>query len=636
MVDATLGTEGGGTTAHPKVSPKGARGPMQVMPGTERIPASACGRCRTIPEAERARVGRDYLAAMQHHYGGDPAKAWAAYNAGPGARQGDSARRRLAFPRCRPRRRPMSARTCALGASAPAALRMAAPDGEDHRRLLFGRAIAQRDYDDPRKGPVREDFQGFEKTEARHVPHERAARRGRHLPEPERQLHRRPARPALREPHPDRRQRRGLPGRRRRSRRPARLLGGPRARHARGGLRQGPGRPRGGMGAPAPEARRSAIAAAARPAVRGGAHRRRRPEQPLRANTGRSRTAKADFWRTTEDGIVADKDGKPVAFRNAKEAAKWAARNQMGGDFELHSWGTNSSRVVLKRRENSTYGAKPPDPAPARRAACRALGDPIAKGASEPRRARLRLPGPASRAPERPKPGEATYTPPPPPEPPRGRLCRRNARAGHRQERAGGHRARPLDRHAVRGAGGSRPGQLRSSGFRPGAAAARSRRPRELGRPGRGDRVEAGPGAAAQLAGWPRRARRSSGPTAWSKAATAASRRSAAPTSSIRSAMDAYRKMIEDRATTRPASSSRSSSAAARPTSHRRTAGFVREANERDTMQMSSTGAGKGDAGAMSDATSAGTAAARSPTPATATSCAPGWTRLRRRPSATR
>lgn len=72
----------------------------------------------------------------------------------------------------------------------------------------------------------------------------------------------------------------------------------------------------------------------------------------------------ADIWRTTDDGgFVADKDGRPVAFRNAREAAKWAAANKMGGDFELRSWATNSSRIVLKRREASTYGSRPAGPA---------------------------------------------------------------------------------------------------------------------------------------------------------------------------------------------------------------------------------------------------------------------------------
>lgn len=31
-----------------------------------------------------ARVGKEYRRAMQRRYGGDPAKMWAAYNAGPG------------------------------------------------------------------------------------------------------------------------------------------------------------------------------------------------------------------------------------------------------------------------------------------------------------------------------------------------------------------------------------------------------------------------------------------------------------------------------------------------------------------------------------------------------------------------
>lgn len=85
-----------------------------------------------------------------------------------------------------------------------------------------------------------------------------------------------------------------------------------------------------------------------------------------------------DFWRTTEDGTVAGKDGNPVAFRNAREAAKWAAQNKMGGDFELHSWGTSKrgqdGRVILRKRANSTYGTKGPDEAAAPEAEAAAAG----------------------------------------------------------------------------------------------------------------------------------------------------------------------------------------------------------------------------------------------------------------------
>lgn len=65
-------------------SPKGAQGMMQVMPGTNRDPGFGVMAARDDSDAERTRVGRDYLAAMMKRYGGDPAKAWAAYNAGPG------------------------------------------------------------------------------------------------------------------------------------------------------------------------------------------------------------------------------------------------------------------------------------------------------------------------------------------------------------------------------------------------------------------------------------------------------------------------------------------------------------------------------------------------------------------------
>lgn len=72
-----------------------------------------------------------------------------------------------------------------------------------------------------------------------------------------------------------------------------------------------------------------------------------------------------DYWNVTPDGFVAGKEGRPVAFRNAREAAKWAAANEMGGDFELHSYGSQdrqgNQRIVLKRRDGSTYGQAKPE-----------------------------------------------------------------------------------------------------------------------------------------------------------------------------------------------------------------------------------------------------------------------------------
>ncbi|ALH82902.1 transglycosylase SLT domain-containing protein [Sphingopyxis macrogoltabida] len=65
-------------------SPAGAQGKMQVMPGTNLDPGFGVRAAKDNSDAERTRVGRDYLAAMLKRYGGDPAKAWAAYNAGPG------------------------------------------------------------------------------------------------------------------------------------------------------------------------------------------------------------------------------------------------------------------------------------------------------------------------------------------------------------------------------------------------------------------------------------------------------------------------------------------------------------------------------------------------------------------------
>jgi soluble lytic murein transglycosylase len=65
-------------------SPKGAKGEMQVLDGTNKNPGFGVTPARDDSPEERARVGRDYLGAMLREYKGDVALALAAYNWGPG------------------------------------------------------------------------------------------------------------------------------------------------------------------------------------------------------------------------------------------------------------------------------------------------------------------------------------------------------------------------------------------------------------------------------------------------------------------------------------------------------------------------------------------------------------------------
>lgn len=77
----TVQSESGGNPN--AISPKGARGLMQVMPGTSRDPGFGI-RPSDGSQADDVRVGREYLAKMRDRYDGDYAAMWGAYNWGPG------------------------------------------------------------------------------------------------------------------------------------------------------------------------------------------------------------------------------------------------------------------------------------------------------------------------------------------------------------------------------------------------------------------------------------------------------------------------------------------------------------------------------------------------------------------------
>jgi hypothetical protein len=84
-VDVVRSLETGGLkNPDAAVSPKGAEGSMQVMPATQTDPGFGVTPARDHSPEELARVGRDYFGAMQARYPDDIAKAFAAYNAGPG------------------------------------------------------------------------------------------------------------------------------------------------------------------------------------------------------------------------------------------------------------------------------------------------------------------------------------------------------------------------------------------------------------------------------------------------------------------------------------------------------------------------------------------------------------------------
>ena len=83
LIDAVMRQESRGNPN--AVSPKGARGTMQTMPGTEHDPGFGVQPLDPTKDLaqERERVGKDYLAALMNHYG-DANTALVAYNWGPG------------------------------------------------------------------------------------------------------------------------------------------------------------------------------------------------------------------------------------------------------------------------------------------------------------------------------------------------------------------------------------------------------------------------------------------------------------------------------------------------------------------------------------------------------------------------
>lgn len=81
LIPAVIQQESGGDPN--AVSPKGARGLMQVMPQTGQDPGFGVAPLRDGSPQENVRFGTDYLTAMMEKYG-DQSLALAAYNAGPG------------------------------------------------------------------------------------------------------------------------------------------------------------------------------------------------------------------------------------------------------------------------------------------------------------------------------------------------------------------------------------------------------------------------------------------------------------------------------------------------------------------------------------------------------------------------
>lgn len=82
LIPKVVHAESGGDPA--AVSPKGAEGLFQAMPGTQHDPGFGVAPVADNSLAEKSRVGEDYLHAMIDRYGGQQVLALMAHNWGPG------------------------------------------------------------------------------------------------------------------------------------------------------------------------------------------------------------------------------------------------------------------------------------------------------------------------------------------------------------------------------------------------------------------------------------------------------------------------------------------------------------------------------------------------------------------------
>jgi hypothetical protein len=283
------------------VSKKGARGSMQTMSGTLRDPGYGVRPAQNDSPEELRRVGRDYYAALRAHYG-DAAKAFAAYNAGPGALDGAVKKYGADWLAHLPEETRNYVR-----------MNLGKTGGEPAETVYRGPA--------PSEDPFRSDS-GFERTDAPEEPLERTGAGESRMATGDSS---RPFREETDTPEGEE------PGYwERRAEMHADDL-----RKEWEASRQEP--PSGGED----------------PASQYGKNNYgQRPHMP----------EGSDAFAMTPEGHIADVNGKPVAFRTVKEAAKFAAKNKLGGDFEPKVWTANSTRVVLTRRPGSSYGERPARP----------------------------------------------------------------------------------------------------------------------------------------------------------------------------------------------------------------------------------------------------------------------------------